>query len=195
MSRRAFIAAAAATLAAAASAAAQTAQPAPRVVLTTTLGEIEITLDPTGAPLTSAHMLRLFRSRHYIGAAIFRIEPGHLIQLGDLDANLNYRQPPGGTVPLETATNRHGRRTVSLARDTAPNSGHSSFYFDLAPNTHLNAEPGAAPNTTGYATFGRVTRGWEVVEAMARVPLHPTRGPFPGALPVDPIVITAIRIE
>lgn len=169
--------------------------PAPRVTLETTMGAIVFELDMVGAPKTSAHMLRLFRSRHYVGASLFRIEPGFLIQLGDLDARLNYRQPPVGTVELETANNRHARGTVSLARANNPNSGRSSFYFDLAENAHLNADPNAPPNTTGYATFGKVVEGMEVLDAIAGVELAPTGGPFPGKLPKTPIVVTRVRIE
>ncbi|MDX2235498.1 MAG: peptidylprolyl isomerase [Hyphomonadaceae bacterium] len=169
--------------------------PAPRVTLETTMGAITITLDPVGAPQTTAHMLRLFRSRHYVGAAIFRVEPGFLIQLGDLDANLNYRNPPPGRVPLETANTRHARGAVALAREDDPGSGKSSFYFDLAANRHLNADPKAPPNTTGYTVFGRVTAGMAVLDRIAAVELDPTRGPYPGKLPKTPIVVTAVKVE
>ncbi len=67
---------------------------APKVFLTTTMGEIEITLDPVGAPKTSAHMLKMFQTNHFIGAAFFRIEPGFIIQIGDLDAQFKGRYPP-----------------------------------------------------------------------------------------------------
>jgi peptidyl-prolyl cis-trans isomerase A (cyclophilin A) len=164
------------------------------------MGVIEITLDPVGAPKTSAHMLRLFQSGHYVGKAIYRIEPGFLIQLGDLDASWTHHWPPppyvpGTTVELETATNRHGRGTVSLARAEDPNSGMSTFYFDLADNTSLNATPGAPPNTTGYATFGRVTAGMEVVDAIAALPRAPTGGPFPGKAPLAPVTILSVTTD
>ncbi len=169
--------------------------PAPKVFLTTTMGEIEITLDPVGAPKTSAHMLKMFQTNHYIGASFFRIEPGFIVQIGDLDAQFKGRYPPLSPIELETATNRHVKGAVALARGDATNSGHSSFYFDLADNPSLNADPKAPPNTTGYAVFGRVTAGWDVVEAMAKVERAPTGGPFPGKAPVVPIVVTAIRTD
>jgi cyclophilin family peptidyl-prolyl cis-trans isomerase len=174
--------------------------PAPKITLTTTMGIIEITLDPIGAPKTSAHMLRLFQSTHYVGAAIYRIEPGFLIQLGDLDANWKHRWPPAPilpntTVELETANNKHGRGTVSLARADAPNSGQSTFYFDLGDNVTLNATPGAPPNTTGYATFGRVTAGMEVIDAIAAVARAPSGGPFPGKAPLVPITIISVKTD
>jgi cyclophilin family peptidyl-prolyl cis-trans isomerase len=203
MKRRTILTLVAGLLLATASAAQTPAPPAPlsapKVTLTTTMGVIEITLDPIGAPKTSAHMLRLFQSTHYVGAAIYRIEPGFLIQLGDLDANWQHRWAPrplmGQTVELETANNKHGRGTVSLARADDPNSGMSTFYFDLGDNTSLNATAGAPPNTTGYATFGRVTAGIEVLDAIAAAPRAPTGGPFPGKAPLVPITITAVKTD
>jgi peptidyl-prolyl cis-trans isomerase A (cyclophilin A) len=189
-------------LAGAGSASAQTASqvdpaaiPPPVVAIETSMGAIEVTLDPIGAPKTTAHMLKLFRSKHYVGAAIFRVEKDFLIQLGDLDANLVYRRPPVGTVPLETATNTHGRGKVALARGDDPGSGQSSFYFELADNAHLNADPKAAPNTTGYAVFGTVTAGMDVLDKIAEVPLDPEKGPFKGKLPKTPIVIKAVTVK
>lgn len=201
MLRRTVLAILAVAFAGAASAQESAAPPAaappapPRVTLTTTMGAITIELDTVGAPQTSAHMLRLFKSRHYVGAAIFRVEPGFLIQLGDLDRNLAYRVPPVGTVPLETATNRHARGGVALAHGDDPNSGRSSFYFELADNAHLNADPNAPPNTTGYAVFGKVVAGMDVLDRIGAVERDPARGPFPGKLPATPIVITAVRVE
>lgn len=170
--------------------------PAPRVTLETTMGAITFELDTVGAPKTSAHMLRLFKTRHYVGAAIFRVEPNFLIQLGDLDRNLVYRHPPGPqSVPLETTGMQHGRGTVALARGDDPNSGRSSFYFDLGPNRHLNADPNAPPNTTGYAVFGKVVEGMDVLDRINAVERDPTRGPFPGMLPKEPIVVTAVKVQ
>lgn len=168
--------------------------PPPRVLIETTMGAVTIELDPVGAPKTTEHMLRLFRSRHYVGASLYRVDPGFLIQLGDLDARLTYRRPPVGRVPLETQNNRHARGTVALARATDPNSGQSTFYFDLAANEHLNADPNAAPNTTGYAVFGKVVEGMEVLDAIAGVELAATGGPFPGKLPKTPITVTRVRV-
>jgi peptidyl-prolyl cis-trans isomerase A (cyclophilin A) len=100
-----------------------------------------------------------------------------------------------GTVELETATNTHARGAVALARGDDVNSGQSSFYFDLAANAHLNADPNAPPNTTGYAVFAHVTKGMEVLDAIAAVERAPEGGPFPGALPKTPIIVNSVRVE
>jgi cyclophilin family peptidyl-prolyl cis-trans isomerase len=66
--------------------------------------------------------------------------------------------------------------------------------MSLAPNSHLDATPGAAPNTTGYAVFARVTAGMEVMDAIGKVELAPDGGPFPGKLPKVPVFITKAEV-
>lgn len=161
----------------------------PEVTLQTTMGDIVVTLDMVGAPKTSAQFLGLVKSGHYDGAAFYRIEPGFLIQLGDLDAKGNYRAPKLPPIPLETATNKHSVGALGMAHGDDPDSGQSTFYIDLAENSGLDATPGAAPNTTGYAAFGHVTSGMDVVKAIESVELAPEGGPFPGKLPKDPVVV------
>lgn len=162
----------------------------PVVTLHTTMGDIEITLDPVGAPKTAAHFQALVEKQYYDGAAVYRIEPGFVVQLGDLDKDLKYRHPPLPNIPLETENNRHSRGAVAMARGEETDSGNSVFYFDLSENAGLGATPGAPPNTTGYAVFGKVTSGMEIVDAIAAVELAPEGGPFPGKLPKQPIVVT-----
>jgi cyclophilin family peptidyl-prolyl cis-trans isomerase len=161
----------------------------PVVTLQTSMGDIEITLDTVGAPKTAAQFLGLVKSGHYDGAAFYRIEPGFLIQLGDLDAKDQYRAPKLPPVKLETATNHHSVGALGLAHADDPDSGQSTFYIDLADNSSLNADPDAPPNTTGYAAFGHVTAGMDVAEAIAAVELAPEGGPFPGKQPKVPVVV------
>jgi cyclophilin family peptidyl-prolyl cis-trans isomerase len=161
----------------------------PEVTLNTTLGDIVLTMDMVGAPKTAAQFLKLVRAGHYNGARFFRIEPNFLIQIGDQDVNGAYRKPPFGPVPLETATNKHEKYAVALAHGDDPNSGQSSWYIDLADNASLNAKEGAAPNTTGFATFGHVTAGFDVVDKIAAVERLPKGGPFPGKLPKTPVLV------
>jgi cyclophilin family peptidyl-prolyl cis-trans isomerase len=164
--------------------------PGPEITLQTTMGDIVITLDPAGAPKTAAHFLGLVKAGYFDNIAFYRIEPGFVIQLGDLDANLQYREPPLPAVPLETETNRHSRGAVAMAHGDDPNDGRATFNIDMAHNESLNATPGAAPNTTGYAVFGHVTSGMEVAEAIEKVELAPEGGPFPDKLPKVPVIVT-----
>jgi len=166
----------------------------PEVTLHTTMGDIVITLDMVGAPKTAAQFLGLVKAKHYDGAAFYRIEPGFLIQLGDLDAKLKYRKPKLGNIPLETENNKHTLGAVGMAHAEDPDSGQSTFYIDLAENTGLGATPGAAPNTTGFAAFGHVTSGMDIAVAISGVELAPEGGPFPGKLPKAPVVVTKAAI-
>jgi peptidyl-prolyl cis-trans isomerase A (cyclophilin A) len=167
----------------------------PEVTLHTSKGDIVITLDTVGAPKTAQHFLAIVKSGHYTGKVFYRIEKGSLIQLGDYDANGAYRRAQRPNVPLETAANKHVRGAVALARGDEPNSGGSTFYIDLAANESHNAEPGAPPNTTGYAVFGHVTSGMSVVSAIGAAELDPRAGgPFPGKSPKVAIVITKAEV-
>jgi cyclophilin family peptidyl-prolyl cis-trans isomerase len=161
----------------------------PEVTLQTSLGDIVVVLDTAGAPKTSAQFLKLVRNGHYNGAAFYRIEKGFVIQFGDLDARLKYRPANLPNVPLETANNKHSRGAFSLARADEPGSGQSTIFVSLGENSGLDAKADKPPNTTGYAAFGHVVSGMEVVDAIASVELAPEGGPFPGKLPKEPVVV------
>jgi cyclophilin family peptidyl-prolyl cis-trans isomerase len=193
---------AAATLAAGLAGAAH-AQEAPQVpaptsgtviVLHTTMGDIDVTLDPAGAPKSAAQFLQLTKNGYFNGAAIYRIEPGFVIQFGDLDEKLQYRDPKVPDLPLETEYNHHSLGALSFARADDPNSGKQVVFISLAQNSGLDATAGAAPNTTGYAVFGHVSAGMNVVEAIAATELAPEGGPFPGKLPKTPIIVTKAEV-
>ncbi len=166
----------------------------PVVTLHTTMGDIQVTLEPEGAPKTAAQFLGLVKSGHYNGAAVYRIEPGFVIQLGDLDAKLDYRAPKRPPIPLETEHNKHSRGALSLAHAEDPDSGQSTIFISLGENSGLDATPGAPPNTTGYAVFGRVTAGMDIVDAIGALELAPDGGPFPGRLPKQRVVVTKAEI-
>jgi len=161
----------------------------PEVTLQTSLGDIVVVLDTVGAPKTAAQFLRLVRSGHYNGSAFYRIEKGFVIQFGDLDAKLKYRPANVPNVPLETTNNKHSRGALSLARADEPGSGQSTIFISLGENSGLDGKADAPPNTTGYAAFGHVVSGMEVVDAIAGVELAPEGGPFPGKLPKEPVVV------
>jgi len=166
----------------------------PEVTLQTSLGDIVVVLDTVGAPKTSAQFLKLVKNGHYNGAAFYRIEKGFVIQFGDLDSKLRYRPAKLPNVPLETATNKHSRGALSLARADEVDSGQSTIFISLGENSGLDANPTAPPNTTGYAAFGKVISGMDVVDAIAAVELAPDAGPFPGKLPKEPVVISKATV-
>jgi cyclophilin family peptidyl-prolyl cis-trans isomerase len=161
----------------------------PEITLQTSLGDIVVVLDTVGAPKTAAQFLKLVKNGHYNGAAFYRIEKGFVLQFGDLDAKLKYRPAKLPNVPLETATNKHSRGALSLARADEAGSGQSTIFISLGENSGLDANPAAPPNTTGYAAFGKVISGMEIVDTIAAVELATEGGPFPGKLPKDTVII------
>ena len=175
--------------------AAQAAAPNGAVImLHTTVGDVEVTLDPAGAPKSAAQFLKLAKSGYFNGAIVYRVEPGFVIQFGDLDEKLQYRDPKVPDLPLETENNHHSRGALSFARADDPGSGKQVVFISLAENSGLNATAGAAPNTTGYAVFGHVSAGMNIVDAIAATELAPEGGPFPGKLPKTPILITRAEV-
>src|SRR5262245_11215161 len=104
------------------------APPGPVIAFHTTMGDIEVTLDPVGAPKSSEQILTLTKKKYFDGAAFYRIEPGFVVQFGDLDAKLAYRPPKLPNVPLETSL-RHSRGALSLARGDDPNSGSATIFI------------------------------------------------------------------
>ncbi len=167
---------------------------APVVKIETSLGTITLALDRTLAPATVDNFVAYVRAGHYDGTAIYRVEPGFVIQMGSYDADGAFR---AGNAPiaLETANGLSNLRgTVAMARTGDPNSATSEFFINLADNTGLDATAGAAPNTTGYAVFGTVTEGMDVVDRIAAVPLG-GKGPMPGAAPLVPVVIVKVTVS
>jgi cyclophilin family peptidyl-prolyl cis-trans isomerase len=167
----------------------QAPQAGPVITLHTTMGDTEVTLDPAGAPKAAEQFLTLTKNGYFDNAAVYRVEPDFVIQFGDLDAKLEYRDPKLPPIPLETEHNRHRRGALSFAHADDPNSGLSTIFISLSENSGLDANSTAPPNTTGYAVFGHVTAGMDVVDAIGAVELAPEGGPFPGRLPKEPVIV------
>jgi cyclophilin family peptidyl-prolyl cis-trans isomerase len=129
---------------------------------------------------------------------IYRIVPGYVIQTGSFGADLKWR-PLGAGIPLETAGGLSNKRgTVAMAREIKPtNSAKAEFFFNLADTnaSALDPKPGDAPNTTGFAVFGKVISGQDVLDAIALVPLGGMKGSFPTAYPMTPIVIKKVTVR
>lgn len=161
----------------------------PRVRVVTTAGNFVIELDQNRAPKTVEAFLKYARSGFYSGTVFHRVVAGFIAQAGGYTKDL---QPKTVT---ENIINESGnglsnlRGTVALARTTEPHSGTSQFYVNLADNIDLNPRP----TRWGYAVFGRVTEGMEVVDDIGHRPTA-GGGPFDRNVPVDPIVIERIEL-
>ena len=164
----------------------------PRVLISTSMGDITLELDTVHAPITTANFLRYVKEGHYDGTVVYRVVPGFVIQAGSWDADVHAR-PVHEPIALE-ANNGLGnvRGAVAMAR-LEPNSATAEFFIDLVDNASLDHQPSDTANTTGYAVFAHVVSGMDVVDKIAGVPLG-DHGPMPGAAPVDPITISKVSV-
>jgi len=161
----------------------------------TSLGTITVTLDRAHAPKTVANFVNYAREGHFDGTMIYRVEPGFVIQMGSYEAS-GISRPVYGPIPLESGNGLNNTRgSVAMARAEDAASATAEFFIDLANNANLDPAPGAAPNTTGYAVFGRVTSGMDVADKIAATP-RGGKGPFPPeSTPASPIEIRKVTIS
>ena len=139
---------------------------APRVVMKTSLGEIELTLDAERAPRTVANFLRYVDEGFYDGTIFHRVINGFMIQGGGYDENLE-RKRTHEPVRNEAKNGlRNLRGTISMARTNAPHSATAQFFINHADNKNLDYP---SFDGWGYAVFGKVTGGMETVDKIADV--------------------------
>jgi cyclophilin family peptidyl-prolyl cis-trans isomerase len=170
------------------------ATPPPQASVETSLGTFTISLDRINAPKSVANFISYAREGHYDGTTIYRVAPGFVMQMGSIEAG-GASRPVHAPIPLETANSlKNLRGSVAMARQGDPDSATAEFFVNLADNPDLDAKHGVAPNTTGYAVFGRVREGMDVVDKIAAVPLG-GKGPFPPAsTPAAPVLIRKVTI-
>lgn len=165
----------------------------PDVEIETSLGDITVALDRAHAPVTVDNFLHYVNEGHYDGTLVYRVVPGFVIQAGSYDSGTSQR-PVHDPIALEAGNGLSNLRgTIAMARDSDPKSATAEFFINLADNVRLDRQPDDADGTTGYAVFGRVVSGMDVVDKIAAVALG-TGGPMPGAFPVEPVRIQKIGI-
>ncbi len=163
-----------------------------QVVFETTLGDIVIELDEAAAPVTTANFLAYVEAGFYDGTdgmgptVVHRVVPGFVIQAGGLTETLMTKatMPPIVNESSNGLSNLRG--TVAMARTMDPDSATSQFFVNLVDNAFLDNPP-------GYAVFGEVVQGMDIVDTIAAVPTE-TVGPYEG-VPVDPIVVISATVQ
>lgn len=158
---------------------------------TTNKGVIDIELDHEHAPKSSANFEQYVRDGFYDGTIFHRVIKGFMIQGGGFERGMKEKAT---RAPIENeAANglKNNKYTIAMARTSAPHSASSQFFINVVDNDFLNH---TAPNPQGwgYAVFGKVTAGQNVVDEIARVPTS-THG-FYGDVPVNDIVIEKAEI-
>ena len=163
----------------------------PRVELKTSRGPIVIELYPDKAPRTVENFLQYVKSGYYNGTTFHRVIDGFMIQGGGMTTEL--KEKPTRAPILNEAINglKNERGTLAMARTPNPNSATAQFFINLKDNDFLNFKS-PTPQGWGYAVFGRVVEGMEVVLNIAKTPTH-TVGEFEN-VPRDAIVIQAATV-
>ena len=165
----------------------------PQILIQTSMGDITLQLDSVRAPKTVANVLRYVREGHYNGTAIYRVAKGFVIEMGSFDAKGKGRPVHKG-VPLEAGNGLSNLRgTVALAHGDKPDDGTADFFINLADNIPLDKGQGGSSNL-GFAVFGQVIQGMDVVDQIAQVPVGGGKGPMAGQEPLDPVLIKKVSI-
>jgi cyclophilin family peptidyl-prolyl cis-trans isomerase len=159
-----------------------------QVQVVTSLGNFTIELLPERAPLTVAQFLKYVDQGFYSGTIFHRVIPNFIIQGGGFDTNYKLKGSPSKVVNESGNGLPNMRGTVGLARPPEPHAGDVQFYVNLFDNPALD------PNQTrwGYAVFGKIVQGMDVVDKIGNVPTG-AKGPFKEDSPQQPVIIERIE--
>ncbi len=160
----------------------------PEVQVVTNMGNFTIELNPERAPLTVAHFLKYVDQDFYSGTIFHRAIANFVIQGGGFDANYKLKGTPSKVVNESGNGLSNQRGTVGFARPPEPHAGDVQFYVNLADNSALD------PNQSrwGYAVFGKIVQGMDVVDRISTVPTG-AKGPFKDDAPLQPVIIERIE--
>jgi len=174
------------------------AQPAPaaathpHVRLQTSLGDIVLELDPQAAPKTVANFTQYVKDKHYDGTVFHRVIDGFMIQGGGFTPEMQ-QKPTRAPIPNEANNGlKNTPLTVAMARTNDPHSATAQFFINVADNRSLNhTQP--TLNGWGYAVFGKVVAGADVVDKIRKVPTG-NRGMFQD-VPTTPVTLIKAILE
>lgn len=164
----------------------------PQVDVRTTLGTIRLELYPAKAPKTVENFLQYVKDGHYDGTVFHRVINGFMIQGGGYE-NGSYREKKTRPPVQNEAKNglKNDLGTIAMARTPDPHSASAQFFINVSNNDFLNAE--RAQDGWGYAVFGKVVDGMDVVMKIAKTPTGPG-GPFRSDVPKQPVVIESMTV-
>lgn len=164
----------------------------PIVLIETSMGEIKLRLEPEKAPITVYNFLDYANSGFYDGTIFHRAVKDFVIQGGGYTPNLKKKPGVKAPIPNEAANGLKNRRgTIAVARPVEINSATSEFFINLSDNRILNHKDDSIQRY-GYAVFGRVIQGMDVVDRIAKVPTAKQEGI--RFVPVEPVIIKSIRV-
>jgi cyclophilin family peptidyl-prolyl cis-trans isomerase len=159
---------------------------AQKVKLDTSMGDIVIELDAAKAPKSVDNFLKYVKAGHYDGTVFHRVIPNFMIQGGGMTADMK-EKPTRAPIPLESRNGlNNARGTVAMARTGIPDSATSQFFINVKDNDFLDYS-GESPQGWGYAVFGRVVEGQDVVDKIRKVRTGNAGGH--QNVPLDAVVI------
>jgi cyclophilin family peptidyl-prolyl cis-trans isomerase len=158
---------------------------ATRVKIETSRGDIVVELDEQKAPVTCKNFLGYVADKYYDGTIFHRVIKGFMVQGGGMTADMQSKQTKPPIINEASNGLKNDRGTIAMARTSNPDSATSQFFINHANNVPLNA----GVRDAGYAVFGKVVSGMDVVDAIAVVQTRP------GDVPVETVLIISIRVE
>ncbi len=165
----------------------------PTVEMTTSMGKITLELYPEKAPKTVEMFLYNAKHGFYDGTIFHRVIDGFMIQGGGFNPAMEEKKTR--TPALQNEANnglKNERGTIAMARTQDPHSARAQFFINLKDNDFLNYRSPADGRTWGYAVFGKVTQGMEVVDKIAKVSTG--NAGFYENVPTTPVVIQSVKI-
>ncbi len=161
----------------------------PKVKLATSMGDIVVELNPEKAPKTVENFLQYVNDKHYDGTIFHRVMNGFMIQGGGFTPDMK-QKPTRAPIPLEAKNGlKNDTYTIAMARTGNPDSATSQFFNNVKNNDSLNAP---SPDGHGYAVFGKVVSGTEVVDKIKAVATG-NAGPHQN-VPTTPVVINSASV-
>ena len=164
---------------------------AQKVKLATSMGDIVVQLDAEKAPKSVANFVQYVKDGHYDGLIFHRVIPTFMIQGGGFDATMK-QKATRASIPLESRNGLSNLRgTIAMARTMVPDSATSQFFINVVDNQRLDAAN--SPDGNGYAVFGKVISGMDVVDKIRAVPIGDKAGH--QNVPQQTVVIKKATLE
>lgn len=164
----------------------------PTILIETTKGNIKVELDAAAAPKTVENVLAYVNEGFYDGTIFHRVIPGFMIQGGGMNPDMSEKADKRAPVENEADNGlKNERGTIAMARTMDPHSASSQFFINVKDNDFLNFRA-KTPQGWGYAVFGKVTEGMDVVDAIVSVKTG-NHGPH-GDVPVEPIIMNKVSV-
>ncbi len=164
---------------------------AQKVRLATSMGDIVIELDASKAPKSAENFMQYVKAGHYNGTIFHRVIPNFMVQGGGMLPDMK-EKPTRPPIPLESRNGLSNTRgTVAMARTAVPDSATAQFFINVKDNAFLDQANSRDGN--GYAVFGKVIKGMEVVDKIKEVATG-GRGPHQD-VPTEPVVIKTATVE